>query len=404
MGDSLRLKVTVVHPVDPLGSKIGGIPTFIKNFIKYAPEDFDVEVAGISSSPEERKVGEWQELSIQGREFMFLPVLGVEDENLKTRVPLTLRFTLSLVKHINKLDLEKGIVEFHRIEPSTLFSKKKGKKVLFVHGHMGDLFNVHSEIRWSRIPQMYFGLEKALMTQFSRVYVVRRDGVEFYRDRYPLMGKKFYFLPTWVDEELFYPYAPETRRAERRRFFECKGYEPEAKLVLFVGRLEGQKNPLLMIDSFRQLYQLDRRARLLIVGDGMLRDEVKERADKYGISHRVEFINPLPQNKLAHFMRISDALILTSAFEGMPRSVLEALACGLPVVTTDVGEVRRVVRSGVSGVVCWEPTPQAIAIALAEVLRGSVRPEGCISSVRDYRAQQVLEGVYDFYRRLGGME
>ena len=400
MGDSFGSKVTIVHPVDPLGNKIGGISTFIKDFIKYAPEDFDVEVVGITSSPEKRGLGEWQDLSIQGRKLRFLPVLGVKNENLKTKVPLTLRFTLSLTKYINKFDLEKGIVEFHRIEPSTLFSNKKSKKVLFVHGHMGDLLNPHSEVRWSRIPSVYFELERAFIAQFSRVYVVRRDGVEFYRSKYPLMGKKFHFLPTWVDEEVFYPYDSETRRAERRRFFESKGYEPEAKLVLFVGRLEGQKNPSLMIDSFRQLYQLDRRARLLIVGDGMLRDEVKERADKYGLSHRVEFINPLPQNKLAHLMRISDALILTSAFEGMPRSVLEALACGLPVVTTDVGEVKRVVRNGVSGYVISSEDPLALAVAVDAVLRGNFSRPGCISSVKKYTAERVLKPIYEFYHLL----
>lgn len=391
-----RVRVTIVHPVDPFGTKIGGISTFIKNFIKYAPEDFDVSVVGVSVCEAERKVGVWHELYLQGREFKFFPVMQVEDENKRPQIPLTLKFTLSVLKHEPRIHLEDGIAEFHRIEPSIPFRRRRRKKVLFVHGHMGDLFNVHSEIKWSKAPYLYFHFERGLMGQFSRVYVVRRDGVEFYRDKYPFMADRFHFLPTWVDEETFYPYDTDTRKAKRKEFIEEQGYDPGDKLILFVGRLEGQKDPLLLIDSFHHLHRLEEKIRLLVVGTGLLSEKVRRRVEEYGLSDRVKFISPLPQLRLAHLMRISHVLLLTSAFEGMPRSVLEALACGLPVVTTDVGEVRRVVRDGFSGLVCRDRSPEAIARALSEVLRGGIRAEDCVSSIRDYEARKVLGGSTTF--------
>ena len=397
-----KVEVAILHPIDPFGIKIGGISTFIKTFIKYAPEDFKVNVVGVDASGEGGSLGTWNDVSLQGRPFRFFPVMKVEDENMRTKVPLVFKFTLSLARHLPLLVLRDGIVELHRVEPSFLPLGRPGRRVLFVHGHMGDLFNVHSEIKWSKAPYLYFQFERGLMGQFSRVYVVRRDGVEFYRDKYPFMADRFHFLPTWVDEETFYPYDTDTRKAKRKEFIEEQGYNPGDKLILFVGRLEGQKDPLLLIDSFHHLHRLEERIRLLVVGTGLLSEKVRRRVEEYGLSDRVKFISPLPQLRLAHLMRISHVLLLTSAFEGMPRSVLEALACGLPVVTTDVGEVRRVVRDGFSGLVCQGRSPEAIARALSDVLRGGIRAEDCVSSIRDYEARKVLEGVYNFYRRLGG--
>ena len=127
---------------------------------------------------------------------------------------------------------------------------------------------------------------------------------------------------------------------------------------------------------------------------------MRRRVEEYGLSDRVKFISPLPQLRLAHLMRISHVLLLTSAFEGMPRSVLEALACGLPVVTTDVGEVRRVVRDGVSGLVCHSRDPEVICKAVRKVLGGGIDRDKCVASIKSYTAKSVLEPVYGFYYQL----
>jgi len=229
---------------------------------------------------------------------------------------------------------------------------------------------------------------------------VRRDGVEFYRNQYPAMAKFIHFLPTWVDEEVFYPYNLETRFVELRKFARKHGFHPQEKLILFVGRLDGQKDPLLLVDSFRYLCGIEEKVRLLIVGSGPLERETKDRVKFYGLEEKVEFINYLPQQELARLMRICHSLVLTSAFEGMPRSVIEALACGLPVVTTDVGEVKRVVKNNFSGIVCKNRSPEAITKALLKVLGGGFRPGDCVLAVKRYRARDVLNRVYSFYESL----
>jgi len=95
-------------------------------------------------------------------------------------------------------------------------------------------------------------------------------------------------------------------------------------------------------------------------------------------------------------------------FEGMPMCVLEALACGLPVVSTDVGEVKRVVKNGYSGEVVEDFSPKSIAQALKKVLENypNYSKENCINSVSEYTPQKVLAPLYqkieELYRKYYG--
>ena len=393
-------RVTIFHPIDLLGRKIGGIETFIKNFIKYAPQEFSIEFVGVTGQEGLGKVGEWREVDLYGRRVRFFPVLQVEDENVRTRVPLSLKFTLALFWYRSRIPTEGRILEFHRIETSIPFKRLDNPKVLFVHGHVMDIYNPHSEVKWARFPALYFRLEKHLMCEFGRVYVVREDGAEFYRKKYPALKERFHFLPTWVDVDLFFPYPPDKREKKRRELAQVYGFSPDDDLLLFVGRLEGQKDPFLLVEVFRGLVASRRDVGLIIVGTGSLEGEVKEKFKAYGILDKVVFTGVLPQPELADLLRVCDLFIMTSAFEGMPRSVLEALACGLPVVTTDVGEVRRVVRDGVSGLVCHSRDPEVICKAVRKVLGGGIDRDKCVASIKSYTAKSVLEPVYGFYYQL----
>jgi glycosyltransferase involved in cell wall biosynthesis len=125
-------------------------------------------------------------------------------------------------------------------------------------------------------------------------------------------------------------------------------------------------------------------------------------ARRLGVADSVRFVGSLAQRDVAEFYQTCDVLLLTSNFEGMPRSVLEALASGLPVVTTDVGEARAVVIDGVSGRVSADFEPVSIARALEDVLghRARYTPENCVRAVAAYTPARVLAPVYDLCRQL----
>jgi len=398
-----RIKVLAFHQMDPFGGKIEGATTFVKDFIKYAPEYFDIEFVGITSNKREREIGRWHEVKLYDNKFKFMPTMFVHNENMRTAIPLSLKFTLSIFKYRHKISLENRILEFHRIETSFPFTNVEAKKVLFLHGHKMDLYNPKTDERWAKFPGLYFYLEKRQINQFKKIFIVREDGVSFYKKRYPTLKERISFIPTWVDVEIFCPYTETEKQKERSEFIRKNTFSLRDKLILFAGRLESVKDPLLLIDTFSYLQKMIPNARLIVAGTGGMKNKIKQKVEEYKLSEKVKFMGALSQPEVAELMRISDVFLLTSAFEGMPRSVLEALACGLPVVSPDVGEVRRVVKDGVSGIIGTERTPEMLGNAVITVLKShKFSPENCIHSVQNYTAKRILGDIYQFYYQLSG--
>lgn len=395
-----RIPLLIIQPMDPLGGKIGGIETFLKGFIKYAPEDFVIEWIGVTSDRKKRPLGRWQELSFEGKKIKFFPSLYVKDENVRTNIPLFLKFTISLFRY--RFLLEGRILEFHRIEPSIPFKKKQNKKILFIHSITKDLYNPHAETKWRKFPWLYSKLEEKLIDKMERIFVVREDGVKFYKKRYPHLAERFLFFSTWVDEETFYPYIDEVRKDKKIQFLKKQDFNQKDKLILFAGRLEKQKDPLLLIDTFYYLYPKNNSTKLIIVGEGSLRKKMKAKIKEYHLQENIKFLGVMSQPELAEVMRISDVFLLTSAFEGMPLSVLESLGCGLPVVSTNVGEVKRVVKEGFSGKLVSEQKPKIIGEAVLDVLgkQEIFNPKNCLLCIQDYTATQVLGKVYETHYQI----
>jgi glycosyltransferase involved in cell wall biosynthesis len=119
--------------------------------------------------------------------------------------------------------------------------------------------------------------------------------------------------------------------------------------IVTVGRLVGQKNHALFLRAAAALTQQETAIRFAIVGDGPLRATLEAAARNLGIEKRVDFLGE--RSDIDHVLRDASQFWLTSRWEGMPNVVLEAMASGVPVLATDVGGVRELVRDGVDGFV-----------------------------------------------------
>ena len=397
----MAIKIALIYTTDPLGPKVGGIETFIKGFIKHSPPDFDIQFIGISSDMQRRPPHKWTRLSYGNMTFDFLPLFLERDENKKTFFPLFLRFAVALFFHRPRY-LERVLI-FNRIEPAIVFKRAKAPKIGFVHNDIREqVRGGGSESLWSKMPWLYFLLEGFIFKSLDYVYTVNMRSFEFYQTKYTDYRDKFMFLPTWVDADIF-SWTNESKQDLKNRIFsKCGFLPPTHKWIIFVGRLQEQKAPQRLIDTFVK-YSKDRgQASLIIIGEGNLKSDMQDYVKKMQLDNNVFFMGNLKQEDLEGLYRASDLLLLTSNFEGMPRCVLEALGCGLPVVTTDVGEVRRVVKNGWSGEVVESFDPAEISKALEKVLKNPLiyTKENCISCVADYNPQKVLAPVYEKMRQL----
>jgi glycosyltransferase involved in cell wall biosynthesis len=112
-------------------------------------------------------------------------------------------------------------------------------------------------------------------------------------------------------------------------------------------------------------------------------------------------LGAVTQKEIARLHRICNVFVLSSEYEGLPLVVLEALASGTPVVTTQCGETPKLLGAK-SGVVCSERTPTCIAEAIRKVL---IQPEdyptdACVRAAQPYAARTVIRDVYsDMFSR-----
>jgi glycosyltransferase involved in cell wall biosynthesis len=127
-----------------------------------------------------------------------------------------------------------------------------------------------------------------------------------------------------------------------------RSYDGPALTALSVGRLETEKNPLLLADVLACLSEAARDWRLAVCGEGPLSKPLADRLEELGVSARAELLGYVPFGpELRSRYRSSHALVHVSWTEGLPQVLLEAFAAGLPVVATDVGGVKQAVGDAV---------------------------------------------------------
>jgi glycosyltransferase involved in cell wall biosynthesis len=275
-------------------------------------------------------------------------------------------------------------------------------KVRIVHLTTDQLRSGGSESRWRLAGPVLDRLEAHSFARMDRIYVVNEEATELLRRRLPRLADRIGFVPNWVDDTIFHSLADDRRAAVRNGLLARLGLPSSTRLVLFAGRLERQKDPGLLIDAFARLRQRDPDAALLVVGSGGLRAEIERRVADRGIEQRVRLLEPVSREELAQLMNAADCMAITSAFETGPTVAYEALACGLPVIATAVGQIPRLVRQGVNGDVIEGRDPQALADALRGVLElptNAARAASVIAAA-PFRASAVLGQLYEDHRQL----
>ena len=357
---------------------------------------------GLTTDHRERPVGRWSAVEVGGAQVDFFPVGRNDNPGGRSRIPLSLRLTLGIARYFRACTSNCDILEFHRFEPALAFLHDPRPKTAFVHQDMAVVRTPKADIRWKHTPALYFALERQMVPRFASVFGVREGAVEAYRLEYPAIADRFRFIATWMDPDLFHPADSRTKNELRRSFNGALDLSSDDEVLMSVGRLDHQKDPMLLLESFALVNRARPATRLIVVGDGVLRSALVDRAQELGLNGRVDFAGMRSPTEVAELLRLADVFLLSSAYEGMPMCVLEALGCGVPVVTTGVGEVARVVRHGINGQVVDEHSPKPFARAVLDLLSSldACRGEPCTAAVKDYVPQRVLAPVYDNYRVL----
>ena len=177
--------------------------------------------------------------------------------------------------------------------------------------------------------------------------------------------KRVKVVPNGVDADLFFP---RDRALCREKF----GIRPDAHVILSAGDLAEIKGHHRVIRALQYLRDNGTEAELFIAGgvgrSGQYAEVLRREGELCGVEPQVRFLGEVRQQQLAELMSAADVFCLASSREGCPNVVTEALACGTPVVATDVGSVRRLIPAQRYGHVVPLGSPAALQEALQDAL------------------------------------
>jgi glycosyltransferase involved in cell wall biosynthesis len=186
---------------------------------------------------------------------------------------------------------------------------------------------------------------------------------------------------------------------ERTRWRDAEGFDRESILFTCVARLEPQKNPFLLLHAFAAV--TDTRAHLVLLGSGSLMAPLKAHVHAHGLEGRVHVLGK--RDNVRECLAASDVFVLSSNWEGNPLAVMEAMAAGLPVISTAVGGVPDLVRSGDQGILVPPEDCLAFTQAMRLLLNDSAKRiamgrAACALASTTFRVERMVEGYISLYR------
>lgn len=201
-------------------------------------------------------------------------------------------------------------------------------------------------------------------------------------------------IPNGIESDIFFP-------KNRDEIKEKLKLNLNERIVLCVARLSAEKGVDKLIKAFSKLKRNE--VKLLIIGDGPEKKKLMELTQQMGLNGRVNFIGERPQREISDWINASDILCLPSLSEGWPNVLMEAFACGKPVVASRVGGVPEIITSDKLGIMVPPGDIEKLAEGIEQALKTSWNSQLIRSSVAhrtwDIVAQEIYEVVTDVLRK-----
>ena len=202
-----------------------------------------------------------------------------------------------------------------------------------------------------------------------------------------VVEERVHVLRNGVDLALFRP----VDRDAARRALGLTG-----PTLLAVGNLVGLKRHRLMVEALVGLPATD----LLIVGEGPERVALEALARERQVGARVRLLGRLPQDRLPEIYSAADLLLLVSTLEGWPNVLLESMACGTPVIVSDIDGIADIVAAPEAGRIVQQPTPDRLAMAAREFLAALPARAATRAYAECFDWQSTTEGQIALFREI----
>ncbi|APG26448.1 hypothetical protein A7E78_00340 [Syntrophotalea acetylenivorans] len=358
--------LNVLHVV--LGLEIGGLEKFVLGLVKGSKKEVVPHILCL------------QKKGALGERIFDVPIFELDcSEGIKPKV------VLDIYKIIKKLKIE----VIHTHNPSPHF-----------YGALAGFF-AGVPVVHTKHGRNYPGSKKKVLlnrlsTAFtSKIVAVSHEAAEVCRLTEKVPEQKIHTIWNGVDVSAFLP------ANGKKPLLSSLGIDDTNVVVGIVARLSPEKNHSCLLRAFAETQSEFPLGRLLIVGDGVLRQQLEAEVKSLGLGTSVIFTGS--RHDVPELLREFDVFCLSSKTEGLPLTVLEAMACSLPVVATNVGGNSEAVKDGETGFLVESDDSAALGIRLKSLLGdGDLRKQmgeaGRLLAENHFDSQSTVKCYVDLYR------
>ena len=350
--------------IDPWGEPKGGQARFAKQILHAFGDR--LAVAGVTN--QNLPLRRWFDRPFEGKVIKFFNMGKIQQkDSIKPIIPL--RLVVYYYAKISMPMIHSTCVKNIFIEsPEVLFAAANYKWNSVCYSFAGVSNPVaNSRYKWARLFGAFF--EKKMFLDLKKINVDSMLASADYkaidemvaRSKGLLNRSLIHHFPTRVDGDLFQPFSKKQKRKELN-------LENNKIIIVSCGRLNWIKGWDLMLDSMVFLQKGGRDFQVIFVGDGEDRSKLFQKAKDLKIEKSIFVTGFIPNSEVQSYLNAADLCVVTSHKEGWSLAMLEMLACGKAIVSTDVSGANAMIRSGHNGFVIKERNPALFADAITKAL------------------------------------
>lgn len=317
------MRIAFVLSRDPMTSG-GGVDKYV---LKVAQELMRAKIRPIIISPKETDETLLNYIPINGKlkdniQFMF---------KLFRKTPF-IKLTPDTVIAAQRADF---------LFPFILFNKG-GLKGIHIHGQQYKAVSEKGRI----YDKIYSRIERySIKRSDFLIFTDKQTRMEYEKKYHQLIkNKNKKIIPVGIDTNIFKP----MNKLESRK----KTKLPlDKKIIITVGRVNPEKRFDLAILAFQKILKKNKNTILVLIGDGPEKIQLEALVNKIGLNDNVIFTGSIANENLPEYLNSADLFLLSSDREGSPIVIREAIGCGLPVVTTNVGDVKDIINDKIGIIV-----------------------------------------------------
>lgn len=248
------------------------------------------------------------------------------------------------------------LLVLRKIKPDIIHAQTIGMGVV---GFLAKKFFKIPYVVYGRGSEVYFSW--LFKNQISRLVLRHADAVvalteDMKKSLQRFCNREIYIIPNGIELDRFINLPKKEETLSRI------GINDQENIILFVGRLCYVKGVEYLIRAMNIIVnKKNKKVKLIIIGDGEERQNLEKLTKELNLGNNVIFLGKIPNEKIAEFMASSDVFVLPSLSEGFPSVILEAMACGLPIVATNVGGIPYVVNEEENGFLVMPKDSEQIA-------------------------------------------